>query len=392
MFVEEWCYGKTEDLQKNEHVVFLNDNGNTHPAVMGLVSVNGNKSYITHGSLLKGKLTYHRTQYDNLSPIGGPIFEMDAASKTYRATRTRTASEFVQLSDQVLKLKQFVGATNLYVVEEGQFEEMLSDEKLPWRGYWWPHSGLPLSGADDSPLAKYDNLVQARTGRNPGAREWENTYHSLEHVPWGGHCNGWAASSVLYEDITTEKYDPLTDTTLSVGDLKGMLAEASFCVKWAFYGSRYNGGPNEDITDIHAHRFHKVLLYYIKHLRKPIAHDYVQGSSVDNNIYSGYRFNIEKVDDTPGRFRVLARMRTHGYGHGFDDHGPSSQFTSEYEYYLDTNPSGEIVGGEWISTNPDFLWVPLYQQKCGRENPGIDHRFVEQFIQLSPRTGLLPTF
>ena len=50
----------------------------------------------------------------------------------------------------------------------------------------------------DTQLHLYDLYVEKLTGKNPNSREWEINNHSLENLSWGGHCNGWAAKSILY--------------------------------------------------------------------------------------------------------------------------------------------------------------------------------------------------
>ena len=39
-----------------------------------------------------------------------------------------------------------------------------------------------------------------------------------------------------------------------------------------------------------------------------------------------------------------------------------------YEYTLDVDGQGKPIGGTWLSKNPDFLWAPIAQKECGREN------------------------
>ena len=100
---------------------------------------------------------------------------------------------------------------------------------------------------------------------------------------------------------------------------------------------------------------------------------------------SGYRFDIRKVEGETNRYRVKAQLKNHYYDETRTNRtGPAPHNYRKYEYYLDTNDEGVITGGEWISNNPDFLWVPLSQKKCGRENPNIDHSWVQKIIETLP--------
>ncbi len=167
----------------------------------------------------------------------------------------------------------------------------------PWSGSWFPQTSAELSkgwngtqcfrydsstkkyvlkdGIEDndaSPFVKYDRYVQRRHGSNPGAAlmELHGTGDFHHHVygdrkeefdsdgvdySWWGHCNGWAAASILEKE-------PLTSIIaqgirFEVADLKGILAESFFGCKSDFTGSRYNKPRTE--TTGHKNKAHTLL-------------------------------------------------------------------------------------------------------------------------------------
>ena len=75
-------------------------------------------------------------------------------------------------------------------------------KKMPWSGYWWSRREGKLAkgwaGHAESPMQRYDRYVMSRTGKNPGAQAWEQKHHYNPTAPsWWGHCNGWAAASIM---------------------------------------------------------------------------------------------------------------------------------------------------------------------------------------------------
>ena len=166
----------------------------------------------------------------------------------------------------------------------------------------------------ESPTRIYDLYVQSKTGKNPGATEWEQSHHDLQTVFWGGHCNGWVASTILYGFYEKYLHFETGNQTIVINPLQiqGMRVETSYCVKQAFYGRRYRH-IGDDLRDIAPDIFHKTIRYYLKELGKPIGIDRISNEVVDNSIFSGYKFSVEKKG--PNRYFVIAKMKTHYYSY-----------------------------------------------------------------------------
>lgn len=379
---ETWCYF---EQSPSSTLVYRASHGELAPETSFRIQrdEDGKIRHFAHFSRNQGELEFYEQTPFLFNPFIAPLSRVEALRMARAARHLRWNTE---MQDAVRELKFRYDTTRPRTIVKSrpwkEVEEIrLPVEKEPRDGYWWPHDGVPLARPDFSPLRKYDRYVESLTGIDPKSRDWELQYHSLEHVPWGGHCNGWAASAILYPFFEKFLYSPSLDLLIRPSDIQGMRSETSFCVDWAFYGLRYRG-PEDDITDIHPDRFHKVMEYYIKHLQKPVIMDYFPHEKIDNNIASGYRFTYGELTD--GRVRVDAEIQMHGYSFSalVENDRPAKKYIKRLSYYLDIDSTGYISGGEWISRdNPDFLWVPLAQSKCGRENPRMDHQYVERLAQ-----------
>jgi hypothetical protein len=379
-----WCYQK---IDSNRSLIFNFNEQKIKVETSIIVEQDEDRIIsIEHGSLFRGERIIARQDHFYFNPFNIPLYVKTAENKAIR--ENLDIAQFQPLTnhlvDHVLndfdRLPKIQADQHQIGIETTANEEIfLPDEQLPQNGYWWPHRGVPLARPENSPLHLYDQYVEKVHGTNPNSREWELRYHSLEHVSWGGHCNGWAASAVLDQFEEDYFYDEANLNMISPADIQGMRSETAFCVNWAFYGKRYRN-QEDDSKDIYPDRFHKVLRYYIKYLNKPVALDRYSHSSVDNSVISGYRFEVEPINER--RVKVTAHTRMHFYSGSYVyQKQAAANSTRIYKYYLDLDENGEISGGEWISGNPDFLWVPLAQEKCGRENPRMHHGWVDQMIQ-----------
>ncbi len=378
---ELWCYKKLNDGK--DLLVFNFDQEKIRPELSVLIEEG---SRISSGVLNSGKLSFTKSNFMGISPVNVPL-EINALRNraleriSFTASGTRKIDKLIEnLKAAPLSGKKF--EPNLRSTETAY----LDASKYPYGGYWWSHSDQQLFAGKNSPLGKYDSAYTIRNGENPNASAWESQNHSLSNVPWGGHCNGWAASSVLYPEWTETLFDPLTNQMILPTDVQGILAEGSFCVYWAFYGKRYNGNPGDDLTDIKPDLFHKVLRYYLDNQKKPIAMDYFRDQKIDNNVVSGYKSEINPISNRPNWYHVVTELQMHDYDHVRNEGaGPARMYHRNYEYNLQMEANGTITGGEWISENPDFLWVPLSPKDCGRENPNIHLDFVFNWLNSLPK-------
>jgi len=372
---EVWCYQKLSEPAGSVYI-FNADQEKVRPELAMIIEPDG---LMTHGSLLAGEVSVHSVRARDFNPFGIPTHEprhLQPLLKQEVFTQGLEQSAIEVLNFLMTQPSSF-RETRL---QEGFVESRVQTELLPWRGYWWAYKGLPLSGTASSPLAKYDRFVRARTGTNPGAQRWENSNHRYHGIVWEGHCNGWAASSVLRREPAYSKRDPVSGVVFSVTDQKGILAETDYCATVAFYGKRYRGG-RDDIRDIYPAEFHKVLTYYIGEIGKPVASDYKRDSSVDNHIVSGYEMDIQKTGTNT--YSVSTKLIMHKYDNSrISEPGVAPEYARYYRYTLITDDYGAPIGGSWKSINPDFLWVPLASSDCNSNNPRIRHGYTADILDL----------
>lgn len=371
---ETWCYQKLNSPQ-GTIFVFNADADKVVPELSFLVDADG---VMTHASLMQGQRTVHKILAKEFNPFSIPYNEpknmQSLVPQFVNKELLKSANEALRvLSTSDAKLAQI----NTLEMDVGEIVE--DTDIKPWRGYWWAYNGRRLSNGANSPMAKYDRFVKAREGSSPGAQAWENSRHRYHGINWEGHCNGWAASSVIRPEPINSKFDEKSGMTFSVSDQKGLLAETDYCVKVAFFGNRYRGSGSNP-RDIGPALFHKTLRYYIGTLKKPVATDYKRFEDVDNHVISGYTMNIKKTGTNT--YAVTTKIRIHKY-----DKGPSSEpgmaplYTRTYSYRLHEDADGTLTGS-WTSGNPDFLWVPLAIMDCNNNNPRINHDRIQEILDL----------
>lgn len=366
---ERWCYQKIDGSPGS--VFVFNADQDRVRAELSLVRASDGT--ITHGSLLAGKVTLHNVRGHKFNPFTVPLEEPSAAT----ALAPPATEEFSQSSREVLALLLLARSPQPTStgVAPGKFSAGAA--RLPWRGFWWPNKNLPML----APLQKYDTFVQFHEGANPDSVSWETKNHKYRKIWWEGHCNGWAASSILRAEPSSPRTDSISGVTFSVSDQKGLLAEYDFCSTSVMFGRRYDGMRGQDINDIDPATFHKTLVYYIGSLRKPLGIDYHRDRVVDNHIVSGYTMEI--VPTSPGWVQVTATLRVHRYDTKIvETPGMAPIYSREYKYDLELDDAGEIIGGKWISENPDFLWTPLSPARCKANNPQVREDMIQQILKL----------
>ena len=375
--VRTWCYQKEKVGAQDVLLVFNTDAGELKPELSALVYLDLNEEIksISVASRILGKIKFHSFSDPSLNPFPVPL-SLNDARMIGQASFLDSKVDPEALENLILQhVTQTVPGSPI-LIKAGDFSGVVSEKSLSFNGFWWSHEGLPMSTGPNSPLGIYDASIAARTGTNPNSIAWESANHSDTSTSWGGHCNGWAASSILNAEPISTLYDPLTHTMVTPYAQKGMLAEAAYCVDEAFYGNRYSG-PADDIHDIYPDLFHKVLVHYIGSTGKPVAMDYERGVEVDNNVIEGYQFHIIKMaaSQSTQTFHVDATLTVAQYDiEQRDSLGTAGTYQKTYAYTLVTDPSGNILSGAWDQTsdNPDFLWVPLaLSENCSPRNPAI---------------------
>jgi hypothetical protein len=205
-------------------------------------------------------------------------------------------------------------------------------------------------------------------------------YASPSRPTWEGICDGWAGAAMNHDEprpITLANPDGI-QIPFGSSDIKGLLSwyyAKKFSDGHSQMGSRCNGpssGTDRCTHDMNAGAFHIVLANKIGRDGGSFIADIDRNSEVWNHIAYNYSSSIRNSNLAPSstsatgtvkrmRIRTVVRYVFLLARNTWEPVlGTSRQKTSSrtYEYYLDINAAGRVIGGDWISTQrPDFLWL-----------------------------------
>ena len=319
----------------------------------------------------------------------------------------------------------------------------------------WRASELDLPVAERSERIERPAVTVA--GR---ATAWELRNHgnwrNVQPDSWWGHCNGWASYAIAEElgaparDVSVKLVDDrvveCTDTTddcltFKMGDIEALMSELYYSDKVGFAGRRCNTHPSQMERDQHGRptdpacndlnpgSFHIALAGL---LGKGVSGDgkpaFIMDYSFGHEVWNFpvVRYELTRQDQvTKQQAGQLVGASTYVWNDAAttfrhvrarvwmvsDDVGrsqllkPASQRTVnpirvDFEYVLEMNDGGEILGGEWVggttpslyrykSLHPDFFWLP-YSHKGYQENSDdLGNDSDNPYIRYSIVQGLL---
>lgn len=236
--------------------------------------------------------------------------------------------------------------------------------------------------------------------------------YSPRDLWWEGICHGWAQAASHYPEpspvIVTSKSG--LKVPFGSSDVKALLAmhEAyNYGGKFGFVGVRCKASgkvegegderdrnpnmPNPEIAnspdcrDSNAGGFHVVITNMLGILGKGFVADIDRFGDVWNQPITGYKSSVlaeEQVTPEQRSLGIERRIRVQmqmTYGEELKFYTPElaatgalnfvskmpvtltpaqKHLTKNYSYILELNGSGNVIGGEWISsTRPDFMWM-----------------------------------
>jgi hypothetical protein len=266
-----------------------------------------------------------------------------------------------------------------------------SASRTAWSGYWWPMlvtRGFHLydQSGPVTPLLKYGQA----TG-NFGALDWERRYKLTTNPAndWWGHCNGWAASTVL-EPEPTRSVTRDRSVVFSVGEIKGLLAvshQGDPTDGWA--GKAHKDGADIN-TDLRAQDFHYAVLFYLRDRRESLIFNITDKPQVWN--YPAYAFQMNGVTDRRNpNVTLVTTTLTFANNNVQPNFVGTNSFARTYTYSVQGDPlaSRRPVAAEWAgisrSDHPQFLWHPAFQrahEPAFSEPPNpLDYNWVRQLLQ-----------
>ncbi len=194
---------------------------------------------------------------------------------------------------------------------------------------------------------------------------------------WHGICNGWAPASVNHNEPTPKTVTSIDGIKIPFGssDIKALLSYY-YAYHHSVESTRQMGkrclliGPGCD-EDLNAGAFHIVLANTLGLQGQSMIADVERGRQVWNHAVNNYQTTIVNPNLAPGdksakgtyrRIHVktdmtfVSKIKANSWipTNGTENH---INDVKNYEYTLDVDYNGRIIGGDWISkARPDFIW------------------------------------
>ncbi|MBF0363416.1 MAG: PKD domain-containing protein [Oligoflexia bacterium] len=215
---------------------------------------------------------------------------------------------------------------------------------------------------------------------------------------WFGVCHAWAPAAIMEKEPIRPV--SINGVEFKVNDLKALLTYGyNSGLKTKFISLRCNlddsnitydeyGNPtNPECKDTNAGTFHVIATNYLGILKESFVEDRTFDDEVWNQPVRGYQISLQEqvsasvanqllgVSGSTYNFNLQAVSLYHvkmrffyiGESNSNVDGNLAATIDSytngdDYEYILELDSVGKIVGGEWIGTSkkkhPDFLWLP----------------------------------
>ncbi len=334
------------------------------------------------GSLLGCKETTHGSEYDDSIP---------AARKSAKAEFYADGpAEIQQTSDFYF---QVWNQTFTPHFDDLPKTAVLPKEKQAMTGSYYPqsdHGTNKVMVGGQSALQKYDSAFNNGTNR---ASAWEEANHT-SNVSWAGHCNGVAAASQRHPR-EPRKSVVRGNVTFAPQDIKALLAEVYMNADFQFLGgSRGCVTPQSQILrpdqrsdltvmdncqGMNPGTLHAAVANWIGRMQHPIIIDVYSGDEVWNHPVISYNVLSSDYVTAQQAAKAVAGRSDYAFNptavkfvkvhtaivsidsSGSEVLGQQILYTSDLNYILELNGSGDIIGGEWTGTSikdhPNFLWV-----------------------------------
>lgn len=285
----------------------------------------------------------------------------------------------------------------------------------------------PAVVATLSPIEKFDlflgkpNFPYTRAERKrtqvmktvSGQRDYEEGF---EIPRWEGLCHAWAPAAMAFEepDAVTLKNPNGLEIAFGSSDVKALLTFFLDAVEspmspivglrceedFAQLAVRLNDNSisQEEFdrriaangcADTNAGTFHIVLANQIGRMNEGFVADITRDQEVWNHPVYAYETEVVSESDKPspgaarGTVKEITVNTTMHYevevgAHWDAGNYEGSAFNKTYQYRLELNAKGKIIGGEWIGDErPDFLWK--------QETPAFtgDYKAIEKIYKAS---------
>ncbi|MBL8951205.1 MAG: hypothetical protein JNK82_10540 [Myxococcaceae bacterium] len=319
--------------------------------------------------------------------------------------------------------------------------------QVPWAGSYWPVSGDTINhrwagASSESPAKKYerafglsgvedavsrDHGIDGATAQRTCTRDADCNEDACGKragrpsgrcIPrWWGICHAWAPAAILWP----EPRGPVTKNGVrfEVQDLKALASLVHDRTRTRFAAQRCDSSLGDFATDhygrpldgacrdTNAGTFHVLLANYLGRMRQSFVEDRTIDAEVWNQPLRSYRVVSKRVL-TPAEVarypfnakakRLVALVTDVRYITESEASvgwvGPTSTAytaTDRYEYVLELDAAGKIIGGEWsgasVTAHPDFLWLPLGARDAAVAEGKIEYEKVKALVLESAAAG-----
>lgn len=311
-----------------------------------------------------------------------------------------TKSQMKESMDWLNDPNILAGADSPLIINPKELPDKGTVSKPVWDTYWYPASQNGTARRDGrySPMEKYDMVIGDRSRQ---ATNWELRQSGyFRNIPWAGHCNGVAAAGTM----TDEPKHGVTynNVYFSTEDIKALLVEAwqaggvavgGRCNAQSIKYDSYGRMADSLCRDTNAATFHILLTNFLGRFRKPVIVDYDSGYQVWNFPIVSYEVRMKKDITVRDANWWLLRIDKEVYDYNLDATAWVYYQTEMvlkngtrkiYEYILELDKEGSIIGGEWfrdsMKDHPDFLWRHTIPTP---ENPYLKVDIVNEILRQS---------
>ena len=220
--------------------------------------------------------------------------------------------------------------------------------RTPWTGYWWPQLSTYTYKLynNPGPMTKYDQA----TGSTSYSWEYSNHRTTDTTKSWWGHCQAWAAASIMEPQPSAKT---VNGVSFSQDDVEGLYSETWTRHTGYMYGTRCYSctTDSEAYKDIYPADFDRQVRYWIGQQQTPLYMDFTTGHEVWN--YPIYAYSRSSTWSGNKEYVTMKVWRANTYY----DYSGTSYSTKTFYYTLESGTTGKWSNpyGSSVNSHPDYM-------------------------------------
>jgi hypothetical protein len=303
----------------------------------------------------------------------------------------------INTTEPVVELTPLTKEFGALVVREGEFTG--TSKIVPWSSWWYPTKSKTLFENENpnelAPLQKYDRYVLESKGHDPESALFEKMeIYNPSEVNWAGLCHAWSVASVLHNE---PKIDIIKNgMTFNIADQKSLILKSYENAEGLkFYGSRNNGGYDDDFNDVYPDQFHRFSQVFLFEKHLPFLMDYDPSFPVWSVPVYNIKFKIVKEDEHSAHVKAWVTIASPLVDNiNFTGTKKSVKY---YEYKLFGKWVGVdllVTSSKWVNDSiydhPDFLVAYPQNIKRSSLNTKLEISQIDEILgsEIIPTTGI----